>query len=64
MVAKDQVKGTGKRLKGKARRKFAAWRGDTGQELEGAVEELAGTVQKKYGEAKEEAKRQGRKRAA
>ena len=64
MVDKDQVKGTGKRLKGKARRKVAAWRGDTGQELEGAGEELAGTVQKKYGEAKEEAKRQSRKRAA
>jgi uncharacterized protein YjbJ (UPF0337 family) len=64
MVEKDQVKGTGKQLKGKTRRKVAEWRGDTGQQLEGAAEELAGTVQKKYGDAKQEIKRQGRKRAA
>ncbi len=64
MVDKDQVKGTGKQLKGKSRRKVAEWRGDTGQQAEGAAEELAGTVQKKYGDAKQEAKRGSRKRAA
>jgi uncharacterized protein YjbJ (UPF0337 family) len=64
MVDKDQVRGRGKQLKGKTRRKVAEWSGDTGQQVEGAAEELAGTVQKKYGDAKQEIKRQGRKRAA
>ncbi|WP_118179748.1 CsbD family protein [Paraburkholderia phosphatilytica] len=55
---KDQVKGVGKQVKGKANEMAGKMTGDKAQELKGDLQQGAGKVQKAYGDGKEEAKKE------
>lgn len=52
---RNQVKGKGEELKGRARQTVGGATGDTSQQLKGKGEELKGKIQKKFGEAQEDA---------
>lgn len=54
----DQVTGTWKQLKGKARQQWGKLTDDDWDVVEGKREELAGRIQERYGVEKEEAERQ------
>ncbi|MGH9473714.1 MAG: CsbD family protein [Terriglobales bacterium] len=64
MVDKNEIEGAGKRIKGKARQAAGKIRGDRKEQLQGAGEELEGELQQDYGHAKDEVKKETRKRAA
>lgn len=52
----DQVKGEWKVLKGKFKEKWGKLTDDELTESKGDLEQIAGTIQKKYGDSKEQAK--------
>jgi uncharacterized protein YjbJ (UPF0337 family) len=54
----DQVKGQWKELKGKIKQRWAKITDDDLLLIEGNAEELAGIVQKRYGVAKDDARKQ------
>ena len=54
---KDQVKGRAKEVKGKAKEVAGRTVGNTRVEAEGGVDQVAGKVQKTYGDAKNEARK-------
>lgn len=53
---KDQVKGTGKEIKGGIKETIGKATGNRDTELEGKVEKNVGTAQRKVGEAKDAVK--------
>lgn len=55
---RDQVEGTAKEIKGKAKQKLAAETGDPQKSVEGKVDEAAGKFQKKTGEIKRDVMRE------
>ena len=54
----DTIKGDWKQMKGKIKQKWAKLTDDDVQFIEGAREEAAGILQKRYGIAKDEAEKQ------
>ena len=54
----DQIKGKWKQAKGQAQQKWGKLTEDDLDVIDGRREELVGTVQERYGIAKEEAERQ------
>ncbi len=54
---KDQLKGVGNQVGGRARNAVGAVTGDTSEQVKGKVQEIKGKVQKKLGDAKVESSR-------
>ncbi len=54
----DQIEGNWHQLAGKARKKWAKLTDDDLARVGGDREELAGTIQERYGKAREEARRE------
>jgi uncharacterized protein YjbJ (UPF0337 family) len=54
----DQVKGDWKKFKGKAKEQWGKLTDDELDQIAGKRDQLVGTVQKRYGIAKEEAEKQ------
>jgi uncharacterized protein YjbJ (UPF0337 family) len=54
---KDQLKGIGNQIGGKARNAAGAVTGDMSEQVKGKVQEIKGKVQKKVGDAKQESAR-------
>jgi uncharacterized protein YjbJ (UPF0337 family) len=54
----DQIKGSWKNLRGQAKERWGELTDDDLQRAEGNRDQLVGTIQKKYGVAREEAERQ------
>jgi uncharacterized protein YjbJ (UPF0337 family) len=54
----DQIKGSWKQVRGKAKERWGELTDDDLQRAEGSRDHLVGTIQKKYGIAREEAERQ------
>jgi uncharacterized protein YjbJ (UPF0337 family) len=54
----DQIEGSWKEFKGKARQKWGKLTDDELDEVSGKRDELIGKLQKKYGYAREEAERE------
>jgi uncharacterized protein YjbJ (UPF0337 family) len=54
----DQIKGSWKNMRGKAKERWGELTDDDLQRAEGNRDQLVGTIQKKYGVAREEAERQ------
>jgi uncharacterized protein YjbJ (UPF0337 family) len=57
ILDKNEVKGAWKETKGKIREVWGDVTGNSTEKMHGKVEQVAGTVQRKYGEAKSEFKR-------
>jgi uncharacterized protein YjbJ (UPF0337 family) len=55
---RDQLEGNWKEFKGKVRQKWAELTNDDLDRIEGRREELVGTIQKRYGKAREVAERE------
>ena len=55
--AKNQIKGFGKEVEGKARNAVGGATGDTSEQLKGKAQEIRGKVQRKIGEAQVDADR-------
>jgi uncharacterized protein YjbJ (UPF0337 family) len=53
----DQIKGNWKEFKGKIRQRWGRLTDDEIEEIDGRRAELVGTIQKKYGYAKEQAEK-------
>jgi uncharacterized protein YjbJ (UPF0337 family) len=60
---KDQVKGVGEQIKGKVNEVVGKATNNPGKELKGDLQQGAGKVQKAYGDAKEEAKDNAKRKA-
>jgi len=58
IMNKDIIKGNWKEIKGKLKQQWGKLTDDEINQWEGSYEELEGTLQKKYGYQKEEAKKQ------
>ncbi|MBK8441507.1 MAG: CsbD family protein [Rhodobacter sp.] len=54
----DTVEGTWKQLKGKAQTQWGKITSDEWDQIAGKREEIAGLIQKRYGQTKDEAERQ------
>lgn len=54
----DQMKGSWKQIKGKAKEQWGKLTDDDVDRLDGSREQLVGAVQKRYGEDRERAERQ------
>jgi uncharacterized protein YjbJ (UPF0337 family) len=54
----DQIKGSWKNMRGKAKERWGELTDDDLQRAEGNRDQLVGTIQQKYGVAREEAERQ------
>ncbi len=54
----DQIKGSWKELKGKARENWGELTDDELEEAAGHREQMVGLIQKKYGKTKEDAERE------
>ena len=54
---KDQVKGTGEKVKGKINETVGRATGDTKQEIKGDVQQTSGQARKNLGDAKEAIKK-------
>ena len=54
----DTVEGTWKQLKGKAQTQWGKITNDEWDQIAGKREEIAGLIQKRYGQTKDEAERQ------
>ena len=50
----DRIKGAGKEIKGNVKEAFGELTGDRSTELEGKADQVAGKVQRKYGETKDD----------
>jgi uncharacterized protein YjbJ (UPF0337 family) len=53
---KDRVKGTIDDAAGRAKRQVGEWTGDTGTQVEGAVQQVKGKVEKAWGNLKDAAR--------
>jgi uncharacterized protein YjbJ (UPF0337 family) len=60
---KDQAKGVGQQIKGKVNEAVGKVTNNPGKELKGDLQQGAGKVQKAYGDAKEDAKDNARRKA-